>query len=139
MKSKNETTIQNAFSRLAKAKDEVIRAGMYGLLEDGVKVALAAHNEKHQSHIEMGDTYGWVLVHNGQIEDLVVVANSDNRGNATDQLEKKARSLPKKGWIGVVMAGMQPASYFSVTYEIGTLEHAKNVTLVNFFQYFKPI
>jgi hypothetical protein len=34
---------------------------------------------------------------------------------------------------------MQPASYFSVTYELGTLEYARTATLLNFFQFFKPI
>jgi hypothetical protein len=37
------------------------------------------------------------------------------------------------------MAGMQPASYFSIAYELGTLEHAKNITLLNFYNFFKPI
>ena len=139
MKKANEKTIQNAFARLVKNKDEIIRAGMYGLLEDAVQTALAAHNEVHQAHIQIGDTYGWMLVHNGKIEEIVVEANSDNQGNASEMLRKQLSKLPKNGWVGVVMAGMQPASYFSITYELGTLEYAKNVTLVNFFQYFKPI
>lgn len=139
MKQANEKTIQDAFARLVKNKDEIIRAGMYGLLEDAVQTALAAHNEMHQMHIEIGDTYGWMLVHNGKIEEIVVEANSENQGNASEMLRNQLSKLPKKGWVGVVMAGMQPASYFSITYELGTLEYARNVTLVNFFQYFKPI
>lgn len=139
MKKANAKTIQNAFARLVKNENEIIRSGMYGLLEDAVQTALAAHNEAHQKHIEIGDTYGWMLVHNGKIEEIVVEANSDNRGNASEQLRKQLSKLPKKGWVGVVMAGMQPASYFSIRYELGTLEYARNVTLVNFFEYFKPI
>jgi hypothetical protein len=139
LRRKNNATIQDAFARLIKTKDEVIEAGMYDVLENAVHVALAAHNETHQSHIQIGDTYGWMLVHNHRIVEISVVATDDNRGNATKQLRAKLRELPKTGWIGVVMAGMQPASYFSVTYELGTLEYARTATLLNFFQFFKPI
>lgn len=139
MKKANEHIIKNAFARLKLTKDEVIRAGMYGLLEDAVQIALEAHDEKHQSHIELGDTYGWMLVHNHKIEEIAVVATSDNRGRATKQLRAKLKNLPSKGWIGVVMAGMQPANYFSVRYEIGMLDFSMQMTKQNFFQYFKAI
>lgn len=139
MKKANEQIIKNAFARLKLTKDEVIRAGMYGLLEDAVQIALEAHDEKHQSHIELGDTYGWMLVHNHKIEEIAVVATSDNRGRATKQLRAKLKDLPSKGWIGVVMAGMQPANYFSVRYEIGMLDFSMQMTKQNFFQYFKAI
>jgi len=139
MQKANQQVIKNAFARLKLTKDEVIRAGMYGLLEDAVQIALEAHDEKHQSHIELGDTYGWMLVHNHKIEEIAVVATSDNRGKATKQLRAKLKDLPSKGWIGVVMAGMQPANYFSVRYEIGMLDFSMQMTKQNFFQYFKAI
>ena len=139
MKTKNKETIKNAFALLVKRKNEIVEAGMYDVLENAVHVALAAHNEGHQKHIEIGDTYGWMLVHDHKIVEISVVATDDNRGNATKQLRAKLRELPKKGWIGVVMAGMQPASYFSISYELGTLEHARTATLLNFKQFFKPL
>lgn len=139
MKKANQQVINNAFSRLTLTKDEVIRAGMYGLLEDAVQIALDAHDEKHQSHIELGDTYGWMLVHNHKIEEIAVVATADNRGQATKQLRAKLKDLPSKGWVGVVMAGLEPANYFSVTYEMGMLDFAVQMTEQNFFQYFKAI
>lgn len=139
MQKANQQVIKKAFARLKLTKDEVIRAGMYGLLEDAVQIALEAHDEKHQSHIEFGDTYGWMLVHNHKIEEIAVVATSDNRGRATKQLRAKLKDLPSKGWIGVVMAGMQPANYFSVRYEIGMLDFSMQMTKQNFFQYFKAI
>lgn len=139
MKTKNKDTIKNAFDRLMKNKNEIVEAGMYDVLQNAVNVALAAHNNEHQSHILIGDTYGWMLVHNHKIVEISVEATEENLGNATKQLRAKLKELPKTGWIGVVMAGMQPASYFSVAYEVGTLEHARNVTLLNFFQFFKPV
>lgn len=139
MKKANSQTIKNAFARLKLTKDEVIRAGMYGLLEDAVQLALDAHDEKHQSHIELGDTYGWMLVHNHKIEEIAVVATADNRGKATKMLRAKLKDLPSKGWIGVVMAGLEPAEYFSVIYELGMLDYSLQMTKQNFFQYFKAI
>ena len=137
--NKNSQTISRAFARLQETKDEVIRAGMYGLLEDAVQVALDAHDEKHQSHIELGDTYGWMLVHNRQIEELVVVSNSNNRGNATRKLKARLKDLPSKGWAGIVLAGLQPAKYFVVVYELGMLGFSMKVTKDNFFKYFKAL
>lgn len=139
MKNANQQVIKNAFARLSLSKDEVIRSGMYGLLEDAVQIALDAHDEKHQSHIELGDTYGWMLVHNHKIEEIAVVATADNRGQATKQLRAKLKDLPSKGWVGVVMAGLEPANYFSVRYEMGMLDFAIRMTEQNFFQYFKKI
>lgn len=139
MKKANQQVIKNAFARLKLTKDEVIRAGMCGLLEDAVQIALDAHDERHQSHIELGDTYGWMLVHNHKIEEVAVVSTADNRGRATKQLRAKLKDLPSKGWVGVVMAGLEPANYFSVTYEMGMLDFAVQITEQNFFQYFKAL
>lgn len=135
----NEQTILNAFARLTAAKDETIRAGMYGLLEDAVQIALEAHDEKHRSHIELGDTYGWMLVHNHKIEEIAVVATDNNIGKATKQLRATLKDLPTKGWIGVVMAGLEPANYFSVIYEMGMLDFSIQITRQNFNQYFKKL
>lgn len=139
MKKANQQVIKNALERLKSTKDEVIRAGMYGLLENAVLIALDAHDEKHQSHIEIGDTYGWMLVHDRKIEEISVVSTSDNRGRATEQLRAKVKDLPKNGWAGVVMAGLEPANYFSVIYETGMLDFAVQMTKQDFSQYFKAI
>ena len=139
MRKANDAAIQNAFVRLVTNKDLIVREGMCRVLEGAVHVALAAHDERHQKHLEIGDTYGWMLVHNGQVVDIEVMTNGDDQGDAKDQLLRKASSVPKRGWVGVVMAGMRPASYFAITYELGVLEHARNVTIFDFANYFRPI
>jgi predicted DNA-binding transcriptional regulator len=139
MKKANAQVIKNAFARLKLTKDAIIRQGMYGLLEDAVQIALFAHDEKHQSHIELGDTYGWMLVHNHRIEEIAVVSTSDNRGKATKMLRATLKDLPNKGWVGVVMAGMQPANFFTVLYEVGILDGTIQITKQNFSQYFKKL
>lgn len=135
----NEQVINNAFLRFRMTKEEIIRAGMYGLLESAVHVALEAHDDVHRAHIDLGDTYGWMLVHNRNIQELVVVSTPQNRGEATEQLQNAARRVPSKGWVGVVMAGLQPAMFFSVDYEMGILDRTIQVTKQNFSQYFKKL
>lgn len=136
----NERVIKNALAKLRADREEVIRSIMYGLLEDAVQIALDAHNERHQSHIELGDTYGWMLLHNGKIEELMVVSTDDNRGKATKQLKMIAlKKILSRGWKGVVMAGLEPASYFSVNYELGMLDYSMQMTAENFSKYFTKI
>lgn len=139
MRKANAQKIKNAFARLSFNKDEVIRVGMYNLLENAVQTALQAHDPFHQKHIEIGDTYGWMLVHNHRIQEISVVATEQNEGRASQQLRAKLKELPQKGWVGVVMAGLKPAKYFLIEYEEKMLNYAKNVTHTNFHQFFRPI
>lgn len=135
----NSQTIENAFARLRMNEEEIIRRGMYGLLEDAVQIALDLHDENHQAHIEIGDTYGWILIHNGQIEDLMVISTPQNEGRATEQLREIVSKVKQRGWVGVVMAGLEPANYFSVIYEANVLYYTTLVTRDNFFEYFHAI
>jgi hypothetical protein len=47
--------------------------------------------------------------------------------------------VPNIGYVGVVMAGMQPANFFTINYEKGILESTIQVTKYNFNQYFTKI
>lgn len=136
LRKANNEVIKNAFARLTKSKDESITAAMYGMLEEAVKIALSLHDERHPAHVEIGDTYGWMLVRDHRIQEIVVVSTDANRGNATELLQDHLKSLPAKGWVGVVMAGMNKPSYFSVRFETKVLEQTSKITEENFFQYF---
>ena len=138
MKAKNDKVIERAFARLVRNEETVIRNGMCALLADAVKQALDLHDDKHRIHVVKGDTYGWALVHNGNLERLEVTSLPENEGNATEQLNKKATSVEKSGWIGIVMAGMKP-HYFVIKYEKEILGSTIRFTKDNFFQYFKQI
>ncbi len=135
----NEKVIKAAFARLAKSKDMSIRMGMYRLLEDAVKTALELHDENHQSHIEMGDTYGWMLVVNGRIDKIEVNAEGDKVGQASQMLRTYEGRVPNLGYVGVIMAGMQPANFFIINYEKGILESTIHITRSNFNYYFRKI
>lgn len=135
----NEKVIKAAFARFVKSKDMTIRMGMYRLLEDAVKAALEFHDEDHQSHIEMGDTYGWMLVVNGRIDKIEVNAEAEKVGQASQMLRTYEGKVANLGYVGVVMAGMQPANFFTINYEKGILESTIHITRSNFYQYFRKI
>jgi hypothetical protein len=111
--------------------------GMYRLLERAVKAALEFHDEDHQSHIEMGDTYGWMLVVNGRIDKIEVNAEAEKVGQASQMLRTYEGRVSNTGYVGVVMAGMQPANFFTINYEKGILESTIHITRSNFYQYFR--
>lgn len=135
----NEKVIKAAFARLAKSKDMSIRMGMYRLLERAVKAALEFHDEDHQSHIELGDTYGWMLVVNGRIDKIEVNAEAEKVGQASQMLRTYEGKVPDEGYVGVVMAGMQPANFFTINYEKRILESTIQITKYNFNQFFRKI
>lgn len=138
MKAKNNKVIKEAFERLKANKDEAIEAAMYGILEDAVKIALDLHDERHDIHLVIGDTYGWALMHNGKIKDIMVVSLPENRGDAIDQLQEECAFIAESGWVGIVMAGMHP-NYFSERFERLVLGETIEITKDNFFDYFKQI
>lgn len=136
--AQNSKTIEKAFKRFMDAEKETITSGMYGLLEDAVKVALDLHDEEHHKHLEIGDTYGWLLMHNGSVIEAVVVSLPENEGEALDKLQEEAAFVTETGWVGIVMAGMKP-NYFSVRFEEEVLDETIQITKDNFFDYFKAI
>jgi hypothetical protein len=138
MQSKNDKTIDKAFERLVATKKELFTSGMYRILEDAVKVALELHDEEHMSHLEIGDTYGWALMYNGAIQEIVVVSLPQNEGDALEQLYEEAAFTNAPGWVGIVMAGMHP-NYFSIEFEEEVLNETISITKNNFFDYFKKI
>jgi hypothetical protein len=140
MKTRNNKVIESAFERFVTNKDTIIRNAMYGLLEDAVQIALRLHEEdgEHPKHLEIGDTYGWILMHNGRIEEAVVKSIDPNIGDTLDQLYEEAAFTYEKGWVGIVMAGMKP-NYFSIRFETKILAETISITKDNFFEYFKKI
>lgn len=139
----NAATIANAFARLAASEQSAVRTGLERLLSDCVPYALEAHDEGHQKHLATGDTYGWAIVHEGVVVGMYVTAGSasygDETSDATEQLLRAAGKIRRKGWVGILMAGMHPASFFSVDYEIGILRETIRYTKENFNSWFKKV
>ncbi len=139
----NAVTISNAFARLAASEQRAIRTGLEKLLSDCVPYALEAHDEGHQRHLDTGDTYGWAIVREGVVVGMYVTAGSASSGketsDATVQLLRAAGKIRRKGWVGILMAGMHPASFFSVDYEMGILHETIRYTKENFNSWFKKV
>ena len=111
-------------------------------LDSAVKYALAIHKQRGlHSHLELGDSYGWMLLHDGVIKSTRVWEGKKDvaRGNVTLSFNSLADKAPKKGWIGVVVAGMKPAHYFIVDYEIDILNETIAMTRDNFLKYFREV
>jgi hypothetical protein len=139
----NATTIDNAFARLAESEREAVYVGLEKLLSDCVPYALEAHDAGHQKHLITGDTYGWAIVYNGAIVGMDVTEGSaaygDETSDALEQLLRVAGKISRSGWVGILMAGMHPASFFSVDYEMGILRETIRYTKENFNSWFKKV
>ena len=135
----NVKVIEKALERFLKNKRIILRNGMVNLLKDAVEVALSLHDDTHQSHLTLGDTYGWMLVMDGKMEKIEIQAKGDNVGQAESMLRTYVGKVPGEGIFGIVMAGMQPANFFSINYEKSIFENTIRLTKGNFYQYFHKI
>lgn len=140
MKSRNEQTIKKAFERLATNKHNIIVNSMKSLLENAVKFALERHHEKGlPSHLETGDSYGWALAFNSEMIAMEVTKGYDEiLGGVSEELEYLALK-DNVGYIGIVMAGLNPPSYYKVEYEDDIIEDTIHFTAHDFDRYFKKI
>ena len=163
----NSRTIDKAIRSFVEQDEKIIIQGMCDLLSEAVQYALSIHDEGHQQHLQIGDTYGWALVNDGKMVALEVDGQRTIFGRAKafvkralafnyDQMEnpslkfregQTARSLreaiqkvPKKGYVGIVMAGMKAShTWFYVDYEVGILTDTISNVEQKFKTYFKPI
>ena len=60
-------------------------------------------------------------------------------GDTARQLEAMADSFSGRGWVGVVMAGMNHPNYYAVDYENDIMNSTIRMTPVLFTKYFKPL
>lgn len=136
--TENDKIIENAFSRLAATEDELITSGLRKMLKDGMNIALQLHDAEHLHHIEMGDSYGWILWHNGDVVDMEVKAKH-HTGSSVEWQMRTIPAVVKEGWCGAIVAGMLPTHYFAYDYEIGILETTIDLVKENFHYYFKRV
>ncbi len=140
----NRATIRNAFGRLTRGYDVFIESGMSQLLDDAMNYAISIHDHGHFGHRTTEDSYGWVLIHNGEIKQLKVNEGRHGSGNAESQLRSVASEISEKGWIGVVLASMTVSNgrkplFFEVSYELGVLNFTADEIADHFNEYFKPL
>lgn len=113
MAENNSKVISAAFARLRQSSEVRFRMGMELLMDYAMNAALENHDDRHQQHLVMGDTYGWIIFHDGVEVSRKVLGSGD--GDVSSRLG--AVNHFGKGWCGVLMAGMAPMGYFNVLYE----------------------
>lgn len=138
--TQNNNKINKAFARSLANIDKAIQNGMEKLLDWGMNECLNKHDSRHRHHIDWGDTYGWMLYHNGSEVKRYVRAKAENNANANSALDSIASSLQGNGWRGVILAGMQPRRYFVIREEIKFMRHAiLEMKAEDFNKYFKQV
>lgn len=138
--TRNRSVIEKAFARLRKSEEEIIRNGMYGLLNAGLDYLHEAHGQIHpgERHEHENDTLGWALVHDGNIIEVVSQAKGEFTpyGDALGRLEEIARET--KGWVGIVLSDMAN-NWYRVDWEYDYLSYSADMVKSRFNNFFKPI
>lgn len=139
MRSKNEQTIRRAFSDFAIDKHKRVLEGLEGLMRDAVMFIYEQHRvDGHENHLEYGDTFGWAIYHNGQLlKKKVNTGTQISDFSVSDELE--ARLANSKGYVGIVMAGMDPKTIFWYSHEEKYFEVAKDMIMAEFDRFFTEI
>lgn len=139
MRSKNEQTIRRAFSDFALYKHKRVLEGLEGLMRDAVMFIYEQHRvDGHENHLEYGDTFGWAIYYNGQLlKKKVNTGTQISDFSVSDELE--ARLANSKGYVGIVMAGMDPKTIFWYSHEEKYFEVAKDMIMAEFDRFFTEI
>ena len=139
--STNSRKIIEGFATAQRLMNEAIVVGFTELLEAGVRYCLEEHDAMHQRHLETGDSYGWVLLYNGsEISRSIYAKGMKAEGNASRALDTVKSKCPSEGWAGVVLAGVEPATYFNVRYEFIPMRAGiKDLKAEDFDRIFKPM
>lgn len=144
----NAKKIADAFARMTANADRAFQNGLERLLDFGVEMCLEEHDDKHQRHLETGDTYSWVLFHNGvEVKRKTFIQGKEVIGFADEAISKVSSSHAKGiGWEGFVIAGLKTskdkgeATYFQVRYEFIPMRAAiKDIKREDFSKYFKAV
>ena len=134
---RNEKTIMKAFTGLQHNKHNHLVAGMKGLLQDAVMFIYEQHMmDGHPNHLEYGDTYGWALYYDGELLAKVVNKGPDASDFSVSR-ELEAEISASKGYVGIVMAGMNPEVLFWQKYEIPYMELSMDMIAAEYPKFFR--
>lgn len=145
-KEDNARKIEDAFARFRANAEAEFRNGLEAVLDAGVKLCLdhhhdidAEHPKPHLRHVEQGG-YGWILIHDGvEVNRKVYGENAKLVSKANAHLSNVVERA-KTGWVGVVLASLEPVKYFNVLYEFIPMRAAiRDLKTEDFNRYFKPM
>jgi hypothetical protein len=134
---RNEKTITKAFNGLRHNKHNHLVAGLRSLLQDAVMFIYEQHRiDGHMNHLSYGDTYGWALYYNGQMIDKKI-NNGPYVSDFSVSDELASRIAESKGYVGLVMAGMNPGILFWEKHEIPYMEMTMDMIVAEYLRFFQ--
>lgn len=149
LQRKNNSAINRMFKGLSSRVATASKVTMEEALRNAVADALEAH-EQHEwgvtitgktrrgLHQILGDTYGWILLHDGnEVAREVTTNDRSNAGKANIALDSIKAGTRRRGWVGYVLACMEPVTYFSVDLERQFLGYSSDRVVSTFSQLFK--
>lgn len=140
-KASNKAKIISAFAKSYVNAHMAMQQGLERLLNLGVEYCLKNHDARHQRHLQVGDSYGWLLMHNGEeIKRRIYAEGAEAEGNASSSLDWVKGIMPQDGYVGIILAGVDPPEYFQVLYEFVPMRQAiKDIKAEDFNRYFKKL
>lgn len=152
-KEDNARKISEAFAKFQADAESSFRNGLEAVLDKGVELCLEEHKknpihpkdierttEWHSVHVERGG-YGWILGHNGmEVKRKVYGDDSELTAKANEQLSYVLGKSAKEGWVGIILASLEPETYYNVLYEFIPMRAAiRDLKSEDFNKYFKPM
>jgi hypothetical protein len=123
---RNGQAIKRGLNWLSKRSDDIAQKFLLMIMPAAMDYAREEHDHSHFGHRITRDSYGWAVVHNGQVVALRVNEGHHGEGEATAQLQEVAKQYPE-GWVGLVLASMNAFRengrpiIFEVDYELAML------------------
>lgn len=150
LKQDNDKKINDRFTSVMLLKNLKLKRMMSDVLSKAMEHALSLHDGIHVSHTLYENTYGWVLVHDGIVEEMKVNGGEKGYGNADSKLLNVVSLIPDNGWYGVVLAQMNDYSnqheakkarsqYYVVSFENNVLLDTAQFTAQEFDKHFKKL
>lgn len=138
MERKNSRVIEKAISRLSRSKHNRMIEGLKGLLDDAVSFIFEQHEvDGKRSHLETGDTYGWAVGYNGQLLDRKVTQGPNPSESFSVEESLSEMMIQTTGYVGIIMAGMDPAHWFVVDYEREYQNLTKDMIAAEYYRFFQ--
>lgn len=153
-KAANDKKIENAFAVAQRRMNENIMVGMKTTLDAGMQYCLDHHKDvsenggPHTRHLETKNSYGWVIAYNGmEISRKIHPASgaTDEAGRVIDSradqlLSEAVSKASANGWVGIVLASMEPVGYYRLKDEFKMLRLAiSDLKTKGFDTYFTPM
>lgn len=138
MEQKNSQVIEKAIRRLSQTKHTTMIEGLKGLLDDAVSFIFEQHEvDGRRSHLETGDTYGWAVGYNSQLLDMKITQGPNPSESFSVEDFLKQMMAQTTGYVGVIMAGMDPEHWFKLPYEVEYQNLTKEMIAAEYYRFFQ--